>query len=112
MARSGDGLDYPILATKDSRPVKYDMRRTQGVRWDCRHGMVAVRSLELMVMNGVVRRAEVDPPQHLDDCADIDRDIAASLASIPPSIVDRQGWFTRFFRRRIESPFTHARHMT
>jgi len=62
---------------KDSRPMKYAMRRTKGVRWDYWHRMVVMRSLELMVMNGVVRRAAVDPTQHLDDCADIDNDTAA-----------------------------------
>jgi hypothetical protein len=92
--------------------MKYATRRTKGVRWDCWHRMVVMRSLELMVMNGVVRRATVDPPQHLDDCADIDRGTAAAFASMPPGLVDNQGWFTRFFRRRIESPFTHARHTT
>lgn len=89
------------------------MRRTKGVRWDRWHHMVVLRSLQLMVLNGVVRRAEVDPPQHLDDCADIEADSEVSVSiSMPPVNLDEKGWFTRFFRRRAESVFTHARHTT
>jgi hypothetical protein len=91
--------------------MKHAMRRTKGIRWDRWHRMVVLRSLQLMVMNGVVRRAEVDPPQHLNDCAEVDTDPEASLSiAMAPVIVDEQGWFTRFFRRRADSPFTDARH--
>lgn len=95
--------------------MKYVMRRAKGVRWDRWHRMVVMRSLEMMVMNGVVRRAEVDPPPYLDDCADIetDTDTEASVSiSVPPGIVDEQRWFTRYFRRRTDSSLTHARHTT
>lgn len=52
-----------------------------------------MRSLQLMVLNGVVRRAEVDPPQHRDDCEDIetDTDRGTPAASMPPGIVNGQG---------------------
>jgi len=92
--------------------MKYAMRRAKSVRWDRWHRMVVMRSLELMVMNGVVRRAEADPPQHLDDCADVEADPEASLSSIPPVNLDEQGWFTRFFRRRADVLINHARHTT
>jgi hypothetical protein len=91
--------------------MKYAMSRTGGIRWDRWHRMVVMRSLQMMVMSRVVRRAEVDPPQYLDDVADIEADPEASL-SMPPVIVDEQGWFSRFFRRGAESPITHARHTT
>jgi len=100
---------------KDAGPIKYVVRRAKGVRWDRWHRMVVMRSLEMMVMNGVVRRAEVDPSQHLDDCAGIetDPDTEASVSiSVPSGIVDEQSWFTRFFRRRTDSSLTHARHTT
>lgn len=62
-------------------------------------------------MNGVIRRAAVDPPQHFDNCTDIETDTETSLSiSTPPGIVDDEGWFTRFFRRREYSLFTHERH--
>jgi flagellar P-ring protein precursor FlgI len=54
---------------------------------------MAMRSLQLMVLNGVVRRAEVDPPQHCDVCEDIegDTDRGTPVASMPPGIVSGQG---------------------
>ena len=87
-------------------------KRTKGIRWNRWHRMVVLRSLQLMVMNGVVRRAEVDPPQHLDDCADIGTDPEAAFSSMPPVNLDEQGWFTRFFRRRADLLISHARHTT
>lgn len=93
--------------------MKYAMRRTAGIRWDRWHRMVVMKSLQMMVLSGVVRRAEVDPPQHRDDCAHIETDPEASLPiSMPPIIVDEQGWFTRFCHRRADSLFTQARHTT
>ena len=87
------------------------MRRTEGIRWDRWHRMAMMRSLELMVLNGVVRRAEVDPPQHPARRADIGTNPRAS-SSMPLVNLDKQGWFTRFFRRRADVPITHARHTT
>jgi predicted alpha/beta hydrolase len=92
--------------------MKYDRRRTEGIRWDRWHRMAMMRSLELMVLNGVVRRAEVDPPQHFANRADSEAVPRASLPSLPLVQLDEQGWFTRFFRRRADAPFTHVRHTT
>ena len=100
-----------MVIVRNARPMKNAMRRTRGVRWDCWRRMVTMRSLELMVMNGVIRHATVDPPQYLDACADIEASPEDSL-SLPPVIIDEQGWFTRFFRRREFSPLTHERHTT
>ena len=51
-----------------------------------------MRPLQLMVLNRVVRRAEVDPPQHRDECEDVevDTDKEMSVASMPPGIVNGQ----------------------
>jgi hypothetical protein len=92
--------------------MKHAMRRTEGIRWDRWHRMVMMRSLELMVLNGVVRSAEVDPPQHLANRADSEAVPRASLPSLPLVQLDEQGWFTRFFRRRTDLHITQARHTT
>ena len=92
--------------------MKYARRQTEGIRWDRWHRRVMMRSLELMVLNGVVRRAEVDPPQHRATRADSEAVPRASLPSLPLVQLDEQGWFTRFFRRRADAPFTHVRHTT
>jgi len=92
--------------------MKHTMRRTEGIRWDRWHRMVMMRSLELMVLNGVVRSAEVDPPQHLANRADSEAVPRAALPSLPLVQLDEQGWFTRFFRRRTDLHITQARHTT
>jgi hypothetical protein len=91
--------------------MKNTMRRTEGIRWDRWHRMAMMRSLELMVLNGVVRRAEVDPPQHPSVRSAIGMDPRPS-SSIPLADLDKQGWFTRLFRKRADTPFTQARHTT
>ncbi|MGH7485432.1 MAG: hypothetical protein ACREMY_07475 [bacterium] len=102
-----------MVMVKDTEPMKYAMRRTKGIRWDRWHRMVVTRSLEMMVMNRVLRHAEVDPPRHSNDAANIEADPEESASrSMPDVITDEQGWFTRFVRRRVGSPFTHARHTT
>ena len=92
--------------------MSYAMRRTEGIRRDRWRRMVVMRSLEMMVMNGVVRRAEVDPPRHLNDCADIEADPESSLSSVPFVNLEEQSWFTRFSCRQTELVFRHARHTT
>ena len=87
--------------------MKYAMRRTADAR---RNRMVAMRSLQLMVINGVIRRAEVFPHRNLDKYVDLDADPEASLSSLVTVTPDKQGWFTRFAGRQAESPLTHARH--
>ena len=93
--------------------MKQAMRRTKSIRWDRWHHMVVLRSLQLMVMNGVVRRAEVDPPQRLGDCTDIEADPEVSVSiSMPRVNLEEQSWFTRFTCRQADSPFTDVRHTT
>ena len=91
--------------------MTHTMKRIEGICWDRRHCMVVMQSLRLMVLSGVLRRAEVDPPQHRDDCVDIEVNPEESL-SMPPVTLAEQGWVTRFFHRRDYSPFTHTRHTT
>ena len=112
MARSGARLGQPILMINAAKSMNYLMRRTKDIRSDRRRHMVVMQSLRLMITSGVVRRAEMDPPHHRDDCAKIEADLEASLSFIPPVNLDEQGWLTRFFLRRTESPFTQARHTT
>jgi hypothetical protein len=92
--------------------MNYAMKRIEGICWDHRRCMVVMQSLRLMVLSGVLRRAEVDPPQYLDDCADseTDADTAASLSSLPLGSVDVQSWLTRLFHRRADLIINHARH--
>lgn len=92
--------------------MEYATRRAKGVRWDRWRRMVVMRSLEMMVMNGVVRRAEVDPPRYLNDCEDIEAGPEASLSTVPSVNLEEQSWFTRFSCRQTELVFTHARHTT
>jgi len=73
---------------------------------------MVMRSLEMLVTSGVVRRAEVDPPQHFDERPDSETSPEASELSLPAVNIDAQGWFSRFVRRRADSPFTHVRHTT
>jgi len=37
-------------------------RRTAGISWEPWHRAVVMQSLKMMVMSGVVRRADLDPP--------------------------------------------------
>jgi hypothetical protein len=90
--------------------MTYGRGRTTGILRNRWHRMVVMQSLRMMVLSGVVRRAEVDPPRHLNDAADIQAVPEASLPSSLPVNYGEQGWFTRFFRRRAHSSYTHARH--
>jgi hypothetical protein len=94
--------------------MSYAMKRIEGLCWDRRRCMVVMQSLRLMVLSGVLRRAEVDPPQYLDDCADskTDADTVALLSSLPLSSLDELSWFTRLFHRRTDVIINHARHTT
>lgn len=97
---------------KDTGSMKHLMRRTKGIRWDLWHRTTVTRSLEMLVMNRVVRRAEVDPPRQRLDSASMKADRKSSTRSTPPANFDAGGWFTSFVRRRAGSPFTDVRHTT
>jgi len=100
------------MVSKDLGPMKDVKKGTRVIHWGrWRRGMV-MRSLEMLVTSGVVRRAEVDPPQHLDECLNSEAGPEESELSLPAVNIDAPGWFSRFIRRRSESPFTHVRHTT
>lgn len=111
MARAGARLGQPILG---GRTMSYALKRIEGICWDRRRCMVVMQSLRLMVLSGVLRRAEVDPPQYLDDCADSEMNAitAASLSSLPFSSGDALSWFTRLLHRQTDLAINHARHTT
>lgn len=81
--------------------MKGAMKQTAGIRSDLRRRTKVLQSLQLMVMNGVVRRAEAGLPRQPDDSAESETDRAASVSPVPP-VTHEPAWFTRFFRRRGE----------
>lgn len=87
--------------------MPYTMRGTIAAR---RNRMTTMRSLQLMVINGVIRRAEVFPHRNLDKYVDLDADPEASLSSL--SAVTPDSWFARFSSRQADFPLTHARNAT
>jgi hypothetical protein len=97
---------------KDAGSMKQVMRRTKGMRWDLWHRTAVTRSLEMLVMNRVVRRAEVDPPRQRNDSVGTKADRKSSSSSTPPADFYEGCWFSRFLRRRVSSPFTDVRHTT
>ena len=111
MARSGARLGQSMVI-KDSGPMKYVKKGTRGIHWGRWRRRMVMRSLEMLVTSGVVRRAEVDPPQHRNEYSDSEAGPEASVLSLPAVNVDAQGWFSRLVRRRGDSPFTHVRHTT
>jgi len=90
--------------------MKNVIRRTKGIRWDLWHRTAVRQSLEILVMNRVVRRAEVDPPRYRNGIPAIRVDRNATSAYSPSVNFGGQGWFTRFFRRRADPSITYMRH--
>jgi hypothetical protein len=89
--------------------MTYTMRGTTAAR---RNRMATMRSLQLMVINGVIRRAEVFPHRNLDKYVDLDADPEASLSSLSAVTPDQHSWFARFSSRPADSSLTHARNAT
>ena len=90
---------------KDTGLMKDTMRRTANIRGDLRRRTTVLRTLQLMVMNGVVRRAEAGC---VADRVDYEKYSAAPVSSLP-SVTHEPAWFARFFRRRGESPVRRER---
>jgi len=74
--------------------------------------MATMRSLQLMVVNGVIRRAEVFPHRNLDKYVDLDANPEASLSLLSDVTPDQRSWFARFSSQPVDSPLTHARNAT
>jgi hypothetical protein len=79
--------------------MKRTMRRTAGISWGRWHRMVVTRSLQMMVMSGVVRRADLNPPLvHLDFVRG--RPDGQGGERIAAGVVAEPGWFVRMFFSR------------
>ena len=91
--------------------MKYVKKGTKGIHWGRWRRKMVMRSLEMLVTSGVVRHAEIDPPEYRHECLDSEAGPEASVLS-PAVDIDAQGWFNRFIRRRGDSPLTHVRHTT
>lgn len=89
--------------------MTYTMRGTTVAR---RNRLATMRSLQLMVVNGVIRRAEVFPHRNLDKYVDLDADPEAALSSLSAVTPEPHNWFARFSSRQADSPLTHARNAT
>ena len=79
--------------------MKRTMKRTAGISWEQWHRMVMMQSLQMMVISGVVSRADLNPPLvHLNsaqcgqDGQDGEETSAGSMAEL--------GWFARMFFSR------------
>ena len=79
--------------------MKRTMRRRAGIPWEQWRRMVVLQSLQMMVMSGVVRRADLDPPP-------VDRHLAQGGperqggGEPSASSVAEPGWFARMFFSR------------
>jgi hypothetical protein len=89
--------------------MTYTMRGTTAAR---RNRIAAMRALQLMVVNGVIRRAEVFPHRNLDKYVDLDADPEAALSSQSAVTSEPHSWFARFSSRQPDSSLTHARNAT
>jgi hypothetical protein len=81
------------------RSMKHTMRRTAGISWEQWHHMVVMQSLKMMVMSGVVRRADLDPPLvHFDSMNGRPEGQGGDQTSVGSKA--GPGWFSRMFFRR------------
>jgi hypothetical protein len=81
--------------------MKYTMRRTAaGISWEQWHRMVVMQSLQMMVMSGVVRRADLDPPLVHLNSAQGGPDRQGGGDETSTSSMAEPGWFARIFFSR------------
>ena len=79
--------------------MKRTIRRATGISWEQWHRMVMMQSLRMMVMSGVVRRADLDPPPvHLNSAQGGPVGQGGDEPSV--SSVGKPGWFVRMFCSR------------
>jgi hypothetical protein len=79
--------------------MKQKSRRTAGVSWKQWHRMAVLRSLKMMVISGVVRRADLDPPLVRFDSAAGGRDRQRGDRTYAGSMAE-PGWLARLFFSR------------
>lgn len=86
--------------------MKVVAKRKAGVKWDLWRRAVSFESLQMMVMSGVVRRADLDPPQNPGRTGYWHRD--AAKVAVPQESASEQGWISRMILgRKSASQTTH-----
>jgi hypothetical protein len=78
--------------------VKSTVKRKAVKSWNFWRGTVSFQSLQMMVMSGVVRRADLDPPQDPVRTGYWHRE--AGKVSIPQEAASEQGWISRMILGR------------
>lgn len=78
--------------------MKTATKRKAGVKWDLWRRAVSVQSLQMMVMSGVVRRADLDPPQDHGRTGYWHRE--AAKVAVPQEAASEQGWISRMILGR------------
>lgn len=82
--------------------MKAVAKRRVAAKLDLRCPGVSYHSLKMMVMSGVVRRADLDPPQDPVRTGYWHREVAK--ANLPQQSVSEQGWISRMILgRKAES---------
>jgi hypothetical protein len=78
--------------------VKTIAKRKVSAKWELWRGAVSLQSLQMMVMSGVVRRADLDPPQDPGRTGYWHR--GKNRVSIPQESASEQGWISRMLLGR------------
>ena len=78
--------------------MKAVAKRKAGVKWDLWRRAVSFQSLQMMVMSGVVRRADLDPPQNPGRTGYWHRE--AAKVAVPQEAASEQGWISRIILGR------------
>jgi len=85
--------------------VKPTAKRTTVKSWNLWRGAVSLQSLQMMVMSGVVRRADWDPPQDPVRTGYWHR--GAGKVTMQQEAASEQGWISRMILgRRSQSQST------
>jgi hypothetical protein len=79
--------------------MKRPMRRTAGISWAQWHRMVVMQSLKMMVISGVVRRADRNPPLVHGDSAESGPDGQGGDQTSAGNMAE-PGWLARMFLSR------------
>ncbi len=73
-------------------------KRKVSAKWGLWRGAVSLQSLQMMVMSGVVRRADLDPPQDPGRTGYWHR--GKNRVNIPQESASEQGWISRMLLGR------------
>lgn len=73
-------------------------KRKRSSNWGLWRRTISLQSLQMMVMSGVVRRADLDPPQDPVRTGYWHRDTAR--VNIPQESASEQGWISRMLLGR------------